>query len=230
MSNLVRTPVVDVNGKETHVWRSPEQIGVAPQRNIPIPAAKVLSAREKLLAEDVGWEQMPLPLRCEHIYDCVIDLLTEHEIHHEEEGDNYWYVNFNNNTHIVGKCDFHKLTIYFSRELISAATYEQAIDVALHEVAHAIAGPYARHGEVWKEVARSLGMKDPGHSTSVEIKRKSNGKTSVGDISLGDVLVTPRGVKLTVIEFKRTRLVAESPTGDKYSVSIDYASKIKKRD
>lgn len=56
-----------------------------------------------------------------------------------------------------GRCNYVTRTIGLSKGLATLNNEDQVLDTLLHEVAHAIAGAEARHGEQWKQTARSLG-------------------------------------------------------------------------
>jgi predicted SprT family Zn-dependent metalloprotease len=60
----------------------------------------------------------------------------------------------------AGQCHFGKRQISLSRPVFSIeANREDALDAILHEVAHALAGPSAGHGWVWKQYARQIGAR-----------------------------------------------------------------------
>lgn len=58
-----------------------------------------------------------------------------------------------------GKCNFVQKTITVSRALAEVNNDEEIKDTVLHEVAHALAGPAAKHGEEWKKVAEMVGAR-----------------------------------------------------------------------
>lgn len=62
----------------------------------------------------------------------------------------------------MGACHWDRLTrkvskITLSVDLVMRATESKVHDTILHEIAHALAGHQAGHGERWKQVARSIG-------------------------------------------------------------------------
>lgn len=77
----------------------------------------------------------------------------------ERAGLDGWRVAFNNRKTALGTCRFRDNTINFSTHHLKAQSLETMRDVALHEVAHAIAGPGAGHGPEWKEAACNLGAR-----------------------------------------------------------------------
>ena len=68
-----------------------------------------------------------------------------------------WSFGFDNAKTRAGLCNFTDRHISVSKYL--SATYEddEIHQVLLHEVAHALAGPRAGHGAVWKRIADELG-------------------------------------------------------------------------
>lgn len=81
----------------------------------------------------------------------------------EENGLDYWVVDFDQSRRRGGACNYSEEKIVFSEFLLSRADTETVMDTIRHEVAHALAGPRAKHGPVWKEYGRMLGMKDPSY-------------------------------------------------------------------
>jgi len=57
----------------------------------------------------------------------------------------------------AGLCDHRSRRISVSRYLAARFDDDAIHQVLLHEVAHALAGPKAGHGQRWKAVARELG-------------------------------------------------------------------------
>ena len=56
-----------------------------------------------------------------------------------------------------GVCKFHDRRIEIAQYYTRHNSPENVLDTLLHEIAHALAGPKARHGPVWKTIARKLG-------------------------------------------------------------------------
>ena len=57
----------------------------------------------------------------------------------------------------LGDCHFEDRVIRIGRSHALDGSEAQVTDTILHEIAHALAGPEARHGPVWKAAARRLG-------------------------------------------------------------------------
>ncbi|SEA68973.1 Predicted Zn-dependent metalloprotease, SprT family [Bowdeniella nasicola] len=91
--------------------------------------------------------------------DFALTLMREHDL----QG---WTFGYDRATRRAGLCNYthHKITV--SRHLMRLYSEAEAKDTVIHEVAHAIAGPLAGHGPIWKHVARSL-----GGSASVSVGR-----------------------------------------------------------
>ncbi|QIK64199.1 SprT family zinc-dependent metalloprotease [Leucobacter viscericola] len=68
-----------------------------------------------------------------------------------------WSFGFDNAKRRAGLCNFTDRKITVSRYLSEKFEDDEIHQVLLHEVAHAIAGPDAAHGPVWKRTAEQLG-------------------------------------------------------------------------
>lgn len=68
-----------------------------------------------------------------------------------------WSFRFNAARKKLGICHYREKLILLSREHAADGKPIQVTDTILHEIAHALAGPRAGHGTVWKEIARRLG-------------------------------------------------------------------------
>lgn len=68
-----------------------------------------------------------------------------------------WTFKFDSAKQRFGCCSYRKKTISMSRQLTELNDETQVKDTLLHEIAHAIAGPTAYHGPMWKRVAREIG-------------------------------------------------------------------------
>lgn len=71
-----------------------------------------------------------------------------------------WRFAWNDRKGAYGLCRFGKKTIELSRPLTALETDDRAVlDTIRHELAHALAGPAARHGPEWKQWAALLGCR-----------------------------------------------------------------------
>jgi predicted SprT family Zn-dependent metalloprotease len=68
-----------------------------------------------------------------------------------------WTFAFDNATRRMGLCQFTPRRISMSRHYASHADEKSVRNTILHEIAHAKAGPAAKHGPRWRAVAVSLG-------------------------------------------------------------------------
>ncbi|MCY4358134.1 MAG: SprT-like domain-containing protein [Gammaproteobacteria bacterium] len=95
-----------------------------------------------------------------------------------------WSFKFNNAKNL-GSCRHTGMQIQLSRKHALNGTEEQITDTILHEVAHAIAGPFAGHGPVWKDIARQLGAIPKANEQETDQLRKTREKVKslhkVGD-------------------------------------------------
>lgn len=68
-----------------------------------------------------------------------------------------WSFRWNNKKRAFGTCCYGPKTIELSRFMVDCGEPVEAMKTTLrHEIAHALAGPTAGHGPVWKRYARML--------------------------------------------------------------------------
>ena len=75
----------------------------------------------------------------------------------DEHGLGAWTFAFLEAERRLGDCHFEDRVIRVGRAHALDAGEAEVRDTILHEVAHALAGPEARHGPAWKAVARRIG-------------------------------------------------------------------------
>lgn len=68
-----------------------------------------------------------------------------------------WSFGFDHAKRRAGLCNFTERRITVSRYLAARFDDDEVHQVLLHEVAHAMAGPTAGHGPVWKRIASEIG-------------------------------------------------------------------------
>lgn len=68
-----------------------------------------------------------------------------------------WRFGTNTNKSSLGRCIYSKRTLELSRHFLGAVPVTDMWNTVLHEIAHAIAGPYAGHGHLWKRIHTALG-------------------------------------------------------------------------
>ena len=73
--------------------------------------------------------------------------------------DTGWSFDFDWAKRRAGLCNYTERRISLSRHFVASHNLEQATQVILHEIAHALAGSAAGHGAQWKAVAKSLGYR-----------------------------------------------------------------------
>lgn len=70
-----------------------------------------------------------------------------------------WFFKWHNSDRAFGTCSYNTKTIYLSMEFVRLNPIDEVKDTILHEIAHAIAGYEAGHGEEWKKVCIKIGAK-----------------------------------------------------------------------
>lgn len=75
----------------------------------------------------------------------------------EEHGLTGWTLAFVEARRRLGDCHYQDRVIRISRAHALEGSEEQIRDTVLHEIAHAIAGPEAGHGPLWRATARRIG-------------------------------------------------------------------------
>lgn len=70
-----------------------------------------------------------------------------------------WYLEWSDARSYAGQCSHKREVIKLSKPWMKANLGDEALirDIILHEIAHALAGPRAGHGPVWKRWARTVG-------------------------------------------------------------------------
>ena len=68
-----------------------------------------------------------------------------------------------------GACHYRIKTITLSAPLTAINDEARVRDVILHEIAHALAGPGAGHGPLWRKIARSVGANPDRCYDSTEV-------------------------------------------------------------
>jgi hypothetical protein len=76
--------------------------------------------------------------------------MTKHGLHG-------WAFGLSDTKRQLGVCKYRKKRIEIAEYSVLNSPQESDLDTLLHEIAHAIAGPAARHGPAWKAVAIRLG-------------------------------------------------------------------------
>lgn len=136
-----------------------------------------------------------------------------------------WTVIFSKDSHKYGYCDYMKKEICISRRVV-ASSWTEAVDTAMHEVAHALT-PGDAHGDLWKAVAIRLGANpaaESDHDLEDQIGKRMILPTKYGRVifTVGDVVEVSQGVgKLRILEVVRGKFVGESKMGSRYRLPVD---------
>ncbi len=92
----------------------------------------------------------------------AITLMEQHGLYGDAPLGQYsasWSFAWDNARRRFGVCNYRKRTIGLSRALVALNDAAQVRDTILHEIAHALAGPQAKHGYRWQAQARAIGAK-----------------------------------------------------------------------
>lgn len=84
-----------------------------------------------------------------------------------EHGLDAWSFEFDNAVKRRGACNYSQKKISLSESLTLIRTEEAVINTILHEIAHALVGPGAGHGESWKKQAIMIGCSGERCSSDV---------------------------------------------------------------
>ena len=95
-----------------------------------------------------------------------------------------WSVWSNNSYSVIGKAEFDRKRMVFSKRYIMKATKEEFRKVVLHEAAHVIAGYDAGHGEEFVKVCRHISPDEPydSHCITASIHKYNITCPQCGDI------------------------------------------------
>ena len=124
----------------------------------PVRAIVVLSTGEKwrvpyhTLNLTSSKPSRPSADRLNEISNQARNLMDSHGLHE-------WNLRFDESIRFLGKCNFRDKTIHLSRSHALDGKDSEISDTILHEIAHALAGPKARHGPKWKTIAKQIGAK-----------------------------------------------------------------------
>lgn len=88
--------------------------------------------------------------KLEYASETANRLMTEHGLFS-------WTFAWDSARERVGNCSYSKRTLSLSKLIVPSMTESQIRDVILHEIAHALAGPYTNHGSTWQRIALSIG-------------------------------------------------------------------------
>ena len=120
-----------------------------------------------------------------------------------------WTFKWNNRTAWLGLCDIGKKTIYLSKLWVVKLTEDEALDVILHEVAHALAwvrwGSH-KHDAKWRLMCLELGAK-PNRLARVSISRSdldTNAKWTVQCYGCNKKTPWTRKPKYPITKYKCT--------------------------
>lgn len=70
-----------------------------------------------------------------------------------------WKVTYQKRHRELGVCRYDIRTLSFARTLVALGQPWLMMDVLLHEIAHALAGPGHGHGPKWRQIAKRIGAR-----------------------------------------------------------------------
>ncbi len=89
-----------------------------------------------------------------------------------KHGLNGWTFGWGTTRRRLGVCKYRIKRIEISKFYAANNSREKVIDTLMHEIAHALAGPKAKHGPIWKAIAARLGARpeacDRDHDTVIQ--------------------------------------------------------------
>jgi predicted SprT family Zn-dependent metalloprotease len=141
-----------------------------------------------------------------------------------------WVFGFDRATSRLGATHFRTKKITLSRHMAAVANEAKVVEVILHEIAHALLPPSAKHGADWKALAKAFGIPAKASTTNPYIQATASSSKVVRGVKVGDRLRLPNREVLTVYKIARTRCHAVSETtGKRYAVPFAYASQLRIR-
>lgn len=138
-----------------------------------------------------------------------------------------WSVIFSRAKTVLGSCCEATKEIIISRRVVES-DYVKAIDTAMHEVAHAIAGQKAAHGPVWQKIAIELGATPKPRVRFEDVS--DNGKVTNLNTAYGVVPVVIGSTqffsksfnkKVTITSVGRGQVVGTDEAGKRYRILTD---------
>lgn len=143
-----------------------------------------------------------------------------------------WTVIFSRETNRLGYCKYQAKEICISRKVI-LTSWEEAVDTAMHEVAHAVVGLQVTlreggHGPSWQAMASQLGAlpraKADGYVSLHQTGEKKIAKTSYGpvEVEIGKTAIVHASIgELKIIEIQRKYFIGKSALGSLHRLSVD---------
>lgn len=136
-----------------------------------------------------------------------------------------WSFQFDRAKKRLGLTRFYDKTITISHYMTSAATEAEFMQTLYHELAHALLPHSVGHGPQWKSLAKKLGYKGQRTSanpyqtamtgTRMRAQVASSGSRTAKTLAMGDVLVLPNKVEVTVISMNETFVKAQNKADNK---------------
>lgn len=147
------------------------------------PGTRFRPGRVRRLIQPIGERVMDL----KELEAIAIREMTKHGL----QG---WTFGFADTKRQLGVCKYRTKQIEIAEYYALNSPQESVLDTLLHEIAHAVAGPGARHGPAWKAVAVRIGATPRACDYSDEIAQKP-----------GDWQATCPACKKIIHRYKRPR-------------------------
>lgn len=209
MNNLARTPIIDINGKPTHVWKNDGSVVVD---------SRVQGIIQPPQPQPKSWDEMDVVEKTDRTFDVAYQIL-------QENGLSDWNIALSRAYNILGQCLYLKKTILLSKVMIAHVPWQEVEDTIKHEVAHALT-PRAKHGYEWKQAVLALGGNPsrsgegkgmpPPPARAAKKEMFLNGKKL--RVEIGDKVTISDGQELTITEFRRVNVIGVNSFGKRYSM------------
>lgn len=93
---------------------------------------------------------------CDARFQLAAELMQEHGL--VMTGNDAWQLRCSRGKNLLGFCQHRPVKrISLSSYLLWYGTDDEFIEIVLHEIAHALAGPGQGHGPKWQAIAKSIG-------------------------------------------------------------------------
>jgi predicted metal-dependent hydrolase len=76
----------------------------------------------------------------------------------DQHGKKDWSIGFHATKKNIGLCQYDRKRIMFSSYWLTKLTVVEWNNVILHEVAHALTGPFHGHNKTWRDKAHEIGL------------------------------------------------------------------------
>ena len=222
-NHLVRTPIVDATGKQTHVWRGDKDAPVASKRLSAVAAPVIVQPVTK------AWEDLTYDEKRDYAAALTMDTLYDNNV------DGWSFVT--HKSHVsMGQANYSKKTISLSSVLIENASEDDIRRAVIHEVAHAVAGAKNDHNRIWKLTSIRLGgsgntteafpnmpVAPGGKKAAILVTKDRDGVETSRELKVyvGDTIRAWDGVNVTITKINRKNFVGSGDNGKDYQIRYE---------